>query len=128
MTHAFRQWLQLLTLAAFALLVLGVAAPGQLKAACGDYVTVGGKKASMTPHDAIKPNAPPCHGPNCSQNPTAPVVPPAPPPTVTFGEWANLLVRLADPFPTRRSLVVDGNAAHPIHHSDPIFHPPRLSA
>src|SRR5258706_1888116 len=92
-----RNWSRLLTVAALALLVAVVVAPGQSRAACGDYVTVGGKKPPMAAHDAAPFDAPkPCHGPNCSQAPTAPLLPPAPPPTVSAVEWADLLARLAD--------------------------------
>lgn len=127
MIKLFRPSFRILTLAALALLVAGVFAPTKGRAECGDYVKLGGKTPSMLPHESHPSNAPvPCHGPNCSQTPRTPIMPPAPPPTITPGEWASLLSQLSDPSPIRCGFVREHSDGQAILHSDPIFHPPRF--
>lgn len=83
----------------------------------------------MPAHDSTTPGAPkPCHGPNCSQHPTAPLLPPAPAPTVTFGEWADLAGRLAATAPGGGRFFFDSPVRFPVPRSDSIFHPPRFRA
>src|SRR5262249_49441684 len=104
-----------LAAAALALLVAGAFAPGQSRAECGAYVTAGGKKAPMASHNSTRPDAPkPCHGPNCSQHPISPVAPPAPAPTVTFGEWAELAGRLTFAGPGGSGFMCESVSGQPV--------------
>src|SRR5579864_8842569 len=100
MLRIFLSVTQLLAGAALALLVASTFSPSRATASCGDYVTVGGKHAPMAGHiqpganESSAPAVPcPCRGPECSQQPQAPVVPPAPPPTVTPTDWACFFAR-----------------------------------
>ena len=127
----------ILRLVATGLLVaLGVGVtPGRAAAECGDYVTVLGEQVS---HGSPQPDADrshgmparpdrPCHGPNCSSNPTTPAVPVSPPVT-SPSDSKNLVAGLVgdrDDFPGAGwslSLTSEGRV---VRHPRSIFHPPR---
>src|SRR5262245_31531341 len=112
----------------FAVAVLVVFAPQRAQAECGDYLMIGRHKAKMTDDSSPKPTVPcPCKGPQCSQRPEAPVLPPAPPPSVAPGEWAPIFTRLIAPSDMKCGFLREPLASRPIDRTDPIFHPPRLN-
>src|SRR5262245_49863538 len=77
--------------AVLALLAAMLFSPGKAQAECGDYLMGGGHAAKMAHDTPTKPSVPcPCKGPQCSQQPIAPFVPPAPAPTVNPAEWFTL--------------------------------------
>src|SRR5579859_2675131 len=95
-----------LTAAALTLLVVAAVAPGKGRAGCGDYVTIDGKSEPMAHQSPARPDrgetsepaAPkPCHGPNCSQRSSMPLLPLSAP-TVAPGDWACLIAQLSDSF------------------------------
>jgi hypothetical protein len=120
--------------AAIALLAASIFSPGRAFAECGDYVMVGGKHAPMASHNETGPvgipsPAPcPCHGPGCSRQPQAPILPPAPAPTVTPTEWACLVASVQDGSVAIGRVTDQATAIIPMGCVGSIFHPPRLSA
>src|SRR5579871_3763265 len=97
---------------------------------------VGGKHAPMAAQadtgakDKSTPVTPcPCKGPGCSQAPQSPIVPPAPPPSITFTDWACFVAKTIE---QGVDLLPDGlfddSILSPIHRANSIYHPPRLSA
>ncbi len=123
-----RSWLRLLAAGALALLAATVFAPGQARAECGDYLMIGGHSAAGHDKSPAKPAVPcPCQGPQCSQRPDLPLLPPAAPPSVAPAEWATMIARLAAPTNPGRDFLRDNLSANPIDRTDPIFHPPRLN-
>src|SRR6266436_4722054 len=88
------RWLLLLGAA-----LLLLAAPGGARAACGDYLHVGGD------HQKSKPAAPapkPCDGPHCSQRQLPPLLP-APVPTTIVSDELCCVVSSAPTASMRRS-------------------------
>jgi hypothetical protein len=117
-------WLSLPAVAVLAALAF---APGTAKAECGDYL-MSRHAAKITDESPAKPPVPcPCKGPQCSQRPDLPLLPPAPPPSVAPAEWATIFTKLVASANDGRDFLLDSNASDPIHRTDPIFHPPRLN-
>ena len=117
-------WLPVPAIAVLAALAF---APGKAQAECGDYLMVvhAAKPADETSN---KPHFPcPCKGPQCSQRPDVPILPPAPPPSVAPTEWATIFTNLAALANGGRDFLRDPNASYPHNRTDPIFHPPRLN-
>jgi hypothetical protein len=118
-------------LAGASLVLLAAALPGKAKAECGDYVMVGGKHAAAAAKadPGQKPVAPsPCQGPHCSQRSNLPLVPPAPPPSISAGEWACLNTGGMSDSPCRQHICLEDSSVHPIQFSESVFHPPRLDS
>lgn len=123
------------TAVAIALLVGGVAfAPGRAAADCGDYVRIAGRP--MAGHDTPTPGhadpemptpAKPCHGPNCSSNPTTPAPPLTAPVTDPSGskEWAARFVAAEGADAGTDSLPPITSDAGAVSRPGTIFHPPR---
>lgn len=123
------------TAVATALLVAGVAfAPGRAAAECGDYVRVDGRP--MAGHDPGAPGhadpgwptpAKPCHGPNCSGNPSTP----APPLTAPVADpsglkaWAARFVADLGADAGGRSLPPLTSDSGAVSRPGSVFHPPR---
>src|SRR5262245_54783015 len=104
--------------ASLTLLAAALLSPGRANAECGDYVMVGGKHAAPVPHAPSTSShepAVPCHGPNCSKRPNLPIVPPAPPPSVSAAEWACLAAGLSLPPAPDSGSYRDESSADPIH-------------
>ncbi len=124
---------------ALPLLVWLCCAPSAARASCGDYVVTraphsgdmtaaahpaadGPLQLSASPHK-------PCHGPNCSGNPTVPqplsaptVTPPVPP------EWGWLVATPPPAPPGGGTCLAPSASSHPTHLASSIFHPPRSAA
>src|SRR5947208_2607360 len=106
----------------FGAALLLLAAPAGVRAACGDYLHVGGD------HQTSKPAAPapkPCDGPHCSQR-QSPPLPPAPvPPTIVNDDLCGV-ISSASTAPKQRTNWPDAaDAGLAIHTPADIFDPPR---
>lgn len=102
-----------------ALLVVGVIAPADIRATCGDYVHVDGKH---TLH-SDKPNLPPCSGLACSHERT---LPPA--------TAATMVVQVHDLCGVSAEIIPAIESVSVLHEPSPyqhpgltllVFHPPR---
>jgi hypothetical protein len=122
------RWLAMATLAVVAMAVVSA---GPARAACGDYVKIGGQPAdqqSMASHlPANSGPVAPCHGPGCSRHLPPPLVPPAAPPTVSAGEWICLFKFQADLSADHVARLTENERLCPIPRIDSIFHPPRVA-
>lgn len=112
-------------LAGLFLLALG-AAP--VRAECGDYVHIGGKKSTM-PHvqapASEQPTPLPCDGPACKNRGELPVVPPATATTLSYDSVAALLETVHDEqLPGIHGMPVVNIRISLLSRAD-VFHPPR---
>ncbi len=122
-TH--RLWLTI-PLAIAGMLLL---APGSVRASCGDYVQVGGRKVAdvdhPTPPTPARPSVP-CKGPHCSQGservPFAPIARPLP----GIEQWATPLSRVSLPDPDDSQLAAPPGMVRGIRPTSPPVPPPRL--
>jgi hypothetical protein len=111
-------------------------APASARAACGEYVTIGGRTA-MTGHptspELFRPMSgpldghKPCTGPGCSGGPPSaplvPVIPAVPPQVEDTGLVAAAHAAEFDPRPAGRW--DDVTRLRPIRVSPSVYHPPR---
>jgi len=108
-------------------------APVAARAACGDYVVIGGPHPAAAHPRHVAPDSPahpardpaPCSGPLCSRGTPPLPVPPAPPAPTQAEQWgcipAPLLVAAAGP-----AVWLDDPApAHPVRRGGGVYHPPR---
>jgi hypothetical protein len=134
--RAARGWLRLIAGGALALFAVGFLSPARAHASCGDYVSFGSDQGSHPSHNS--PNVPsgnsipqrpgqkPCHGPYCDGSQTPAPQPPTTAP-VRVQDWACLSkLRLVGPTDSS-SLCSGGENQDRIHHTHPIYHPPRPS-
>ena len=120
--------------AALAVIAAIVAFPGRSAAECGDYVHIVKDRvaAESSRLDDIfgqseqKPPRSPCHGPNCSGNPSAPV-PPITAPVSDAGskELAARATSDANRADGREWVIAPGLRGSPTRLPSLIFHPPR---
>jgi hypothetical protein len=102
--------------------LLLLAAPAGARAACGDYLHVGGDQRTSKP---AAPTPKPCDGPHCSQR-QLPPLPPAPVPPTVVSDDLCCVVSAANTAPKQRSTWPDAaEAGLAIHTSADIFDPPR---
>jgi hypothetical protein len=122
-------------LAGWALPIVAVlcCAPSVARAGCGDYVVTKLPHLALAGHQADMP-APanphkPCHGPNCSRGPTAPLplsVPTVTPPSPS--EWGWLAATPVPAPPHAGACLAESSSPRPTHLASGIFHPPRAAA
>ena len=84
----------------------------------------------MGQHSAEMPAKPhkPCNGPNCSRNPSIPVLPVPTVSSPTPSEWGSLCDSLTLVPPGGGFLFADTSSVQPIALVSSIFHPPRYAA
>lgn len=119
--------------------------PGRAHAECGDYLIIHKSQTSseaqaithqalndhrLNPLETLRPFKAPCNGPRCSRLPSR--EPTSPPPTTTATFHTKVVanhVNITNELPIPNSLQSAPPSFHlPSPHSDPIFHPPRLSS
>ena len=119
----------------FVAVLLGfVAVVPDLKASCGDYVTIGGDHASaMNGHvrspvgaESALPPAARCQGPNCHRQAPAPTSPSREPPTLRSTDWACWLPVADRSSLTAASLAIGESPQTLDGYPFAIKHPPRL--
>jgi hypothetical protein len=137
-THTTCAWRGLVGVAIATVAVM-VSSANRAEAACGDYIHYPSATAptdtptnnpgvadSHAPDGADLPPQP-CHGPNCSRKPSAPVTPIAPAtPSPNDGKVCGIIpILTGDSTPAEGSRSpADGRFAT-LQRPNPIFHPPR---
>lgn len=125
MRHAPRLPLHVLTTA---VLVAGwlAFAPGRAAAECGDHVIVAGQPAQPDPESPPGPRQP-CHGPNCSERPAAPLPPVTAPVTNPASQHDAATTTKHDARPSNAGArtALDDVPLPPLVLPAPIYHPPR---
>jgi hypothetical protein len=133
-TSLKRYWLSAMIVA----LGQWVAAPGEAKAACGDYVTIGGRAADGHHSHSIPDTAGsalqtesapsrqfPCSGPHCRGETPRPFGAPTAPPRIVVTDWAVLSIATAPiPIGSQDAGFEDDLNPPPIVGSS-LFRPPR---
>src|SRR6516165_1909362 len=108
-----------LLLAAALLLLLAV--PAGARAACGDYLYVGGEHLTSKPPS---PTPKPCDGPRCSQHQLPPLTPAPIPPTVIHDDLCCLSDVAAMTSGSRPNWSAAAAADVAVHTPADVFHPP----
>lgn len=114
------------------LLAAGVAClPGRAAAQCGDHVLIAGQPIADHPsHPDSSPALPkkPCHGPNCSSNPTTPTVPPTAPSDGrgSAERWAAGFLAAIASDASSQTLPPLTSDAGTVRRPDPLLDPPRV--
>jgi hypothetical protein len=118
---------------ALAIAASAVLSPGRAAAECGDYVhivTNTHTSAPMPPDSDSDPKAPrkPCDGPDCSGNPSPPVIPAGAPATwsTDSNNWVVGVVAVATQLIGPGWWIPRLPTKLPIDRENPIFHPPRV--
>ena len=131
-------WRALGRLAGWALPVLAglLLAPAGARASCGDYVitrVAHAGQATAPQHGAPMAQLPPvpqkpCHGPHCSQAPSAPLAPAPTTPPQTSQEWGCAPDALAPAAIDPTARLDEGQGPRPTRLPSDVFHPPRLAS
>lgn len=102
-------------------------APARARAECGDYVHIPNGTQAADHQGDPAPGPKPCHGPNCSKAPAAPVTPlPAPAPTPPEAKACPAGLRdVGDGQSSWR--LPPATAGRPTQLPSSVFHPPRAS-
>ena len=103
-------------------------APDRASAGCGEHGTIfaGGGLPTPPPITGDGPSPKrPCHGPNCSEAPAAPQVPPSAPVSVPVNDVKACLTGPADPREGSSRPVEPTAEPLPVGRALPVYHPPR---
>lgn len=114
------RWVRLLT-GGVAILGSGLLAPASARGSCGDYVHVGGVKATVPPSPV---KVPPCSGPSCSHGSGLPVSGPAVT-AVKFEDGAALRPCVRSAAPAVHGHLLPEARFRVLHRAGEVFRPPR---